>query len=196
MTTANPIEQGKWIVEGFGLKNQNVNNSSSLDLTFIGAYAGYGLTEKLGLFIGAASGNVGGLPAGVTASMVGYSLNLKYTILEEGASLPVSVAVGGGYRTTTTKVTGAADANGDQMLVGVGVSKVMIPFIPYGALAYRKTTSGGADTSTQIDITAGSMIAWSAQGAVFVEYTMQSITPTGGSVYSSGQMALGVGYQI
>lgn len=200
LTTANPIGQGKWAVEGFGMKNQDFlkNAMAGLDLTAFGAYAGYGITDKASLYLNAASGNVGGLPAGTTASVMAYGLNLMYTVIEEGASLPVSVAVGAGYRTTTMKVTNQADTDGAEMMVGVGVSKMIVPFVPYGAVAYRKATSKGADSSTQLDVTLGSAIAWSEQGAVFAEYTLQSITPAaaGSAVYSSGQMALGVGYKI
>ena len=82
------------------------------------------------------------------------------------------------------------------MSAAVGVSKMMAPFVPYGGLAYRSTSSGGAAVSTQFDLTVGSAIAWSAQSAIFVEDTMQSITPNGGSAYSSNQVALGLGYAL
>jgi len=56
---------------------------------------------------------------------------------------------------------------------------MMIPFIPYGGLTYKSTTfSMAANKGTAIDLTVGSAIAWSQQGAVFVEYTQQQITRT------------------
>jgi len=79
---------------------------------------------------------------------------------------------------------------------GVGVSKMMAPYVPYGALTYRTTANGGTAVSTQLDLTVGCAIAWSTQGAVFVEDTLQSITPNGGSAYSSNQLGIGVGYKI
>ena len=87
--------------------------------------------------------------------------------------------------------------NGNQAVAAVGVSKLMVPFIPYGGIAYRKTTLNAADSSTQMDITVGTAIAWSAQGAVLVEYTLQSVTAAVGNVnYSSGQIAAAVAYKI
>jgi hypothetical protein len=71
----------------------------------------------------------------------------------------------------------------------------MAPFIPYGGLQYG-STGGSVGTSTQIDITLGTGIAWSTQGMVLLEYTNQSITPQGGSAYTSGQIGLGVLYLI
>jgi hypothetical protein len=73
----------------------------------------------------------------------------------------------------------------------------MAPFVPYGDLTYRKLTSAAADAGSALDITVGTAIAWSTKGAVFVEYTNQAITPTGGAAnYTSGQIAAGVGYTI
>ena len=71
----------------------------------------------------------------------------------------------------------------------------MAPFVPYGGLTYVRPLNR-RDFSTQLDLTVGTAIAWSMQGAVFLEYTMQSITPNGGSNYSSGQIAPGVCYTI
>jgi len=198
LTTANPIGQGKWAVLGAYSQDSDYLKPllAGLTLTTMGGYVGYGATDKFDVYLQLGSANVGGLPAGVSASATGYGLNLKYAVIAEGKELPVSVAVGGGYKSTTSKVTGQADQSGNVMSLGVGVSKLMVPFIPYGGLTYKKTTSAGTDVSSQLDLTLGSAIAWSTQGAVFAEYTMQSITPNGGTVYTSGQMALGVGYSI
>lgn len=192
LVTANPIGQGKWAFLGAGLQDSSVGGSgSTLTMTTIGGYAGYGVTDKLDVFaqLGQASFSVGSTKTTI------LGLTLKYEVMEESVSFPVSVSVGGGYKSLSTD-TGGSTTSGNQMLVGVGVSKLMAPFIPYGGLTYRTTSSGGTTTQTQSDLTVGSAIAWSAQGAVFVEYTMQSITPNGGSAYTSGQIGLGVGYSI
>jgi len=216
LTTANPIGKGSWAVLGAGIQDSNISPSdTSLKLTTIGGYVGYGITDKLDgyLQLGSSSVSGTGLSVGipgipdVAITGTGWGLNLKYTVAEEGTSLPVSVAVGAGYKSmsTTTKtpaipvyhpVATEDTVNGTQLMLGVGVSKIIIPFIPYGALAYKKNQSGGSDVSTQLDITLGSAIAWSTQGAVFVEYTNQAITPTGGGNFTSGQIAIGVGYKI
>lgn len=196
LTTARPLGQGNWGILGSGLQDSNTGNSSGYSLTSLGGYVGYGLTDQLDLFVTLGSANLGGLPAGLSASMTALGATLKYLLIEEGAGLPVSVAVGGGYKAITAKMTGSADTSGSQMGAAVGISKLIAPFIPYSGATYRSTSSGGSVIQTQIDLTVGTAIAWSLQGAVFVEYTLQSITPNGGAVYSSPQIGAGVGYTL
>ena len=195
LVTANPIGAGKWAVMGAVVQDSNLLNTSGQTLLTIGGYVGYGLMEQLDLYVQAGMGNAAGLPAGVEGSATSGGLNVKYAIMQEA---PVSVAVGAGAKAVsmTTKIGGASTTNsGTQISIMAGVSKVMAPFVPYGGVAYR-STSGDVGDATQMDATVGSAIAWSEQGAVFVEYTLQSITPKGGSAYSSGQIGAGVGYTI
>ena len=200
LVTANPLGQGKWGVLGSYLTDSNVGSFvSTLNATGLGGYVGYGLTDKLDLLVSLGQGTIGGLPAGVTMSQISYGANLKYTLMTEGKDLPVSVAIGAGYKamtTTSAGFPGSGTTNGNQIVVAAGVSKVIVPFVPYGGLTYRKTTSGGADFSTQLDLTVGTAIAWSQQGAVFLEYSSQAVTPTAGGNYTNGEFALGVGYSI
>ena len=214
LTTANPIGQGKWAVLGAGIRDSNLGDiGSDTTLTSYGAYLGYGITDALDAYlqIGTSTSTTFDVPnpapppalldCDITGT--GWGANLKYTVLSE-ENMPVSLAIGAGYKSTsiTTKVSYGGTTidkstdTGTQMMIGVGVSKLIVPFIPYGALAYRTDSADGNEVSTQLDLTVGSAIAWSTQGAVFVEYTNQSITPKGGDVYTSGQMALGVGYKI
>ncbi len=217
LTTANPIGQGRWVIEGFGIRDMNLINISDATLTTYGGYVGYGITDQLDAFLnlGASSSSgitavdpiLGTLDVDVTGS--GYGLSVKYAILREGEALPVSVAVAGQYKSASVKttikmpaVTGlpdiVSDATGSQIAVGVGCSKIIIPFVPYAGVAYRADSSEGNEVSTQIDLTVGTAIAWSEQGAVLVEYTSQAITDKsgGGNDHTSGQIALAVGYKI
>lgn len=209
LVTANPIGKGKWAFSLIGLQSSNVSNTSGYTMANFGGYAGYGVIDNLDLFISVATGVVGGLPSvgGIQAasSLTSYGLTGKYTLLNEGPSMPVSVALGLGYRSLSTKATTPAfiggnfvgvdsTTSGSQIFTGVGVSKILAPFIPYAALMYRSTDNNGS--MTQIDLTAGTAVAWSMQGAVLAEYTLQSITPNGGSNYSSGQMAASVAYKL
>jgi len=201
LITANPIGQGKWAVLGGFLSDSGQQSFPLTGLTAqtLGVYGGYGVTDKLDVYLQGGQMTVGGLPVGVAVKDTAYGLNLKYAVLEESSSMPVSVALGGGYKilsrdTTMGPVT--ANTGGNQWGVGAIVSKMMVPFIPYGGLTYKSTSYAGATAMTQMDITAGSAIAWSTQGAVFVEYTSQAITPTGASAFTSGQIAGGVGYKI
>ncbi|MCU0640968.1 MAG: hypothetical protein MUC35_02635 [Candidatus Margulisbacteria bacterium] len=201
LLTANPLGQGK--IGGLlgYVSDANYNNVSGMSVGTIGGYVGYGITDKLDVLVNLGSANASGLPVGVSKiAATGYALNLKYSVIQEGKDMPVSVAVGGGYKssTLTTTVTGLGDISTplSQISIAAGVSKVMAPFIPYGALAYRSMNSNGTAQGTAIDLTVGSAIAWSMQGAVMIEATMQSITPNGGANYSSSQLAAGVAYLL
>lgn len=199
LVTANPIGQGKWAVLGGFLSDsgQQSNGLTGLTGQTLGVYGGYGVTDKLDVYLQGGQMTVGGLPAGIAVKNTAYGLNLKYAVLEESSSMPVSVAVGGGYKILSQDVTvGVTNTtSGNQWGLGALVSKMMVPFIPYGGLGYKNTAYGAA-TMTEMDITVGSAIAWSTQGAVFVEYTSQAITPNVGSAFTSGQVAGGVGYKI
>jgi hypothetical protein len=192
LVTANPIGQGKWAVLGSGMLDSNAGNNSSAGLSTVGGYVGYGATSKLDVFLNAGQANVTGITGYISTTNV-IGLSGKYQIMDE-ASAPVSVAIGAGYRSMNNV---QSSTNGNQLFVGVGVSKMMAPFVPYGGVTYRSNTEGGSADGSQIDLTIGSAIAWSAQGAVFVEdtYQMFSSVPSTGS-YNSNQVALGVGYKI
>jgi hypothetical protein len=95
-----------------------------------------------------------------------------------------------------TKLTGIPEisTNGAKSTIGIGISKKFIPFIPYAGVMMGTTSAAGVNV-TSLDLTIGSAIAWSKQGAVFVEYTNQGLSAAGVN-YTSGQIALGVGYTI
>ncbi|HTY13903.1 MAG TPA: hypothetical protein VMD02_06965 [Candidatus Omnitrophota bacterium] len=211
LVTANPIGQGKWALSGVGMQDSNVMNTSGYSMTSFGGYVGYGMTDKLDLFLNAGMANVGGLPSvgGIQAASATTSVGIlgKYTVISEGANMPVSIAIGAGYRALSTKTTMPAfiggsfvgvdsTTSGSQIMGGVGISKIIVPFVPYCGILYRSTSSGGTSISTQMDLTLGTAVAWSMQGAVLVEYTLQSITPNGGSGYTSGQIGASVAYTI
>ena len=201
LVTANPFGKGRWVVEGAYISETNVSNVSGMSAGTIGAYLGYGLNESLDLIVSGGQAVLSGLPLGISACRnTGLGLNLKYALLNEGKDMPVSVALGGGYKmlSQVTSVVGAGDTtdNGNQILLALGVSKVIVPFIPYAGLDYRTVAYNGSNTQTQIDLSLGSFIAWSLNGAVVVEYTLQSITPNGVSNYTSSQIAGGIAYKI
>ncbi len=206
LVTANPIGRGSWAFSGVGMQDSNVDNTSGYSMTSFGGYVGYGLMDKLDVYFNGGMANVGGLPSvggtQIATAITSYGLTGKYTVLDESSGLPVSVAVGAGYKILSTNTTmpvflgGNTTTSGSQIMGGIGISKMMIPFIPYCGLSYRSTASGGTTISTQMDLTLGSALAWSMQGAVFAEYTLQSITPNGGTGYTSGQIAASVAYKI
>ncbi|MBU0630087.1 MAG: hypothetical protein KKC80_04115 [Candidatus Margulisbacteria bacterium] len=202
LVTANPLGQGKMAFSGAYVLDSNYQNSSGMSLGSIGGYFGYGITDKLDAYAQLGSATASGLPVGISGmSATGYGASLKYTIIDEGTDIPVSVALGGGYKSFNNKttVTGLGDitSTASQIMLGVGVSKVMAPLVPYGAIAYRSNSVSTANSnSTQIDLTIGTAIAWSMQGAVMIEYTMQSITPQAGGSYTGSEIAASVAYKI
>ncbi len=202
LTIANPIGQGKWGVLGAVAQDQDFLQSSGFSgasLLVIGGYVGYGLTNQLDLLIQLGSANASGLLPGASITGTSYGATLKYAVLEESDAMPVSVAVAGGYKTITMKMSsplGSTDQNGAQIAATVGVSKIIAPFAPYGAVAYKMNSQDGTDTGSQVDATIGGAVAWSEQGAIYLEYTVQSLSPKTGSSYSVNQIALGAGYRI
>ncbi len=199
LTTANTFGQGKFGFELAGVQDQKYFNDSDLTRTVYAGYIGYGILEDLDAYLEYGLSNVGGLTSPLEITGSGIGLSLKYRILKEGEALPVSVALAGQYRSISIK-TKPIDTteNGSQTGIGVGVSKVMAPFVPYGGIAYRTNVLEGEEKYTQLDITLGTAIAWSMQGAVLLEYTNQSITDknAGFDDHTSGQMAIGVAYKI
>ena len=188
LTTANSVGKGKWAFLGSGLQDQNFGNSSVTSLTTIGGYIGYGINEKLDAYFQAGQSTI----SGVSSTGTGMGLNLKYTMLEEGRDVPVTVAAGAGYKS----MNWSTGTNGSQLSLAAGISRVWSYVIPYSGLAYRKNSVSGNDISSQIDLTVGSAVPWQNMGAFFVEYTLQTITPNGASNYSSSQIGAGFGTRL
>ena len=199
LTTANPIRKGKWALSLSAVQNSNASNKSNYSIVSSGASIGYGIDDKLDAYLIGGVSNVNGLPSQFTSSITSYGLIAKYAILGESDGFPVSVAAGIGYKALSYKNTapaGDTSPTGSQLLAGFGISKIIIPFIPYAGLIYRSTSQSGSSPLSQIDLTIGSAIAWSKEGAVLAEYTIQSITPNGGTNYQSGQIGFSVAYKI
>jgi hypothetical protein len=199
LITANPIGQGKVAFLAAGMNDSNYFNAAGSSLSTYGGYVGYGINDKLDVFgtLGSATVNNPGALGAAAVGITSFGANLKYAVMSE-KDMPVSVAVGAGYKSMTMALTtiGTALFPLSQASIGVGVSKMMSPFVPYGAVTYRSTKNGSADLATQLDLTVGTAFAWSAQNAVLVEYTNQAVTPKVGSNYTSGQIALGVAYMM
>lgn len=200
LVTAMPFGQGRWVFEGAGISDANVANTTGMGASTLGAYLGYGLTDKLDMIVQAGQVTVTGLPIGISnLKTTGYGMNFKYAIATAGDSMPVDIAIGAGYKllSQVTTITGLGDMtnNGNQMLLGIGISKLMVPFIPYAGFDYRAIGYNANFSSAQFNLTIGTAIAWSEQGAVFVEGTSQAIAPVGAAGYTSNQVALGVAYR-
>ena len=220
MTSPYPLGQGGTAFSLSGVQESNFQGQSSATLMTYTFTAGYGLTESLDVYLGLGSAASSSLtsalptppfPAGSSANTEvkgsGYSVATKYLIFKEGGAMPVSIGVAAQYSATNVESTTDLSAfaqpanvqtqSNSQIAAGIGVAKAaFIPFIPYGALVYRKNSTGGVESSTQIDLSLGTIITLSRQIAIFLEYTSESVTPTGGSAVSLSQIGVGVGYKI
>jgi len=202
LVTALPFGQGKYVVEVAGVGESNIQNIG-MSATTMGGYLGYGVTDKLDLIVNAGQANASGLPIGITGiTSTAYGAFLKYAIVDETHQAPYSLSVGLGYRTIgqSTGIVGLPNPitdSGSQLLLGIGLSKIMAPFVPYCGLTFRNTDQGTNVDHTQFDLTLGSAIAWSTQGAVFVEITNQSIVYANSGVgITNYQYGLGLAYKI
>jgi hypothetical protein len=189
LTTANPAGKGNWIFEGVALRDMNVSNISDGTATTYGVLGCYGITDMLDFTAVIGSSTYAGTGiAGMTATA--YSGVFRYSLLQESASLPVSLSASLGYTSITSSMAGTV-TNGSKTGIQFNASKMMIPFIPYAALAYNSLSLGG--DSTSIELTVGSAFAWSRQNAVLLEYTLLSTTASG-TTYSGSQIAFGIAY--
>jgi len=215
LTTARPFGKGKWVGLGTIYRDANLNNQSpDFTLTTFGGAVGYGITDNLDFYavLGTAASStlttsIVGFTIKTDVAGSGYGINLKYVPFVEGKRMPFSLAVSLGYKTASLKQKNVyspfnpfqpteIDKTQTNTSIAVNVSKLIAFVMPYGALSFRKNTEDGGEASNQLDVTLGSAIAWSYSGAVFVEYTNQSITPVTGSNYTSGQIAIAVGYKF
>lgn len=214
LNTATMAGKGKWAVLGGYLQNSNLYGISAQTLGGASVGVMYGITEDFDILVtyAALTGSSISMPITPVLTATGATLNapgvaLKYNFLDEGISSPVTVSGMLNYKSLSgsIKYNLGADSTvtGSQTSVGVNVSKLYAPFIPYAGVAYRSTNSSdstlGSDNYTQIDLTIGTAIAWSKQGAVFVEYTNQAIsdaTAGFGGNHTSPQIGAGVGYSF
>lgn len=203
LMTANPIGKGKWALSLGGIQDVNYINNSAVSLMTIGGYVGYGVMDKLDVYLNAGSANANGMTAPGKLSGTSLGINTKYAILQEGQNMPVTLAIGAGAKAMSYDMNaGLGDRNGNntQIMAGLGVSKMMLPFVPYAGLMYRSTNtsfSGTNSNTPQTDLTVGSAICWLTQGAVLVEYTMQMLSaPSPAGNYTSQQVGASIAYML
>lgn len=134
-----------------------------------------------------------------------YGALLKYNVLNDAKGAPVALSIGVGaaaLNSPNTVTLPAALGGGTQSMtlngsyggLGVIVSKLFIPFVPY--LGAQYTVSGGDWAKYyELQITAGSYIAFNRNWGCFVEYSALTDTPDGGgSSTNLNQIALSVAW--
>jgi len=188
MKTAGPLGQGNWRLMANAISDQNfMNVSGAADLLACGVLA-YGVTDQLDLYGTIGSGNATGLPA--QTSLTALSGNFKYNIMKCCDS-PVALAIDGGYKGSSS-LMGTTLSAFSQWKLGVIVSKMIHPFIPYGGLIYRSTMKNSNAYTSQYDVTVGVALYQTMALMLMVEDTYQTISPTIGNGYGSNQIAVGI----
>jgi hypothetical protein len=204
LLTADPLGRGKWNFKITGMQDQALMNIDDATLLTYGGCIGYGLRDNLDVYLQLGAGSSSGLPYGVDYNATVYGLSFKCTLLNEGGSMPVSAAIGAGYRSLSDKFSSSGisqNGSGSQIGISAVVSKIMDPLVPYASLAYKQTNSSFSFNNSnysQMDITVGTKIILSKQGAFLIEYTLQQITPKTAGVpcYNSNQIAAGVSFAL
>jgi len=194
LQNANTLGAGKmgWLAAGEYDSNMGGNET----LMGAGGYLAYGVMKNLDVFGKIGYGSYGNLPAGIssqTAMMVGIAG--KYQLLSEnGKDMPVSVSALLGYQGSTATVNtilGSGQAVMGDIGIGAVVSKVLVPWVPYGALVYHSLlTNPGSITGTNLEIVVGTQMLLSKTSAVIGEVSLNSIS-SGGATTSNTQISLG-----
>ncbi len=198
LQNANTLGAGKmgWLI---AVEYDNNLGGVSETLTGVGGYLAYGVMDKLDIFGKVGYGTVSNLPLGVnSANSIVVGVVAKYQLLEESKNMPVAVAAVAGYQAVTgnfsTPLGSGQTVNGD-MGVGAVVSKLMIPWVPYGAVVYHSLPSGGT-TDTNLELVVGTQMLLSKTSAVVGEVSLNSYTPSGGTSYSNTQISLAYSAKI
>lgn len=196
LQSANTLGAGKmgWLVAGEYDGNIWGGNET---LIGGGGFLAYGVTNQLDIIGKVGYGAYGNMAAGVdSASVVMFGVAAKYQLLAENATnMPVSVAALVGYQPSTGTVNtalGSGQLTLGDLGVGAVVSKVMAPWVPYGALVYHSLTSNpGATTATNLEVVLGTQMLLSGSSAIIGEVSLNSNTPSGGASFTNTQISLG-----
>jgi hypothetical protein len=203
LVTASPLGQGKW---GYLLGGQyDMVSAANSNLYGLGGFLGYGVLGnmdvygKLGYGVYCNLPTAAGSPTSASALITG--LALKYTFLQENAKTnPVSVAGLLGYQTTTVTwnyLLGSAQTAAGDIGIGAVVSKVLVPWVPYGALVYHSlnsNTAGVATSGSNIEVAVGTQMLLSKSSAIIGELSYNSFSL--GTTYTDTQISIAYSAKI
>jgi hypothetical protein len=179
MLTACPLGKGKW----------NAMPGAMVDFNYCGMGAnsymmmdslGYGLKDDLDLYASLGVGYSAASPLMGIMYMTSYALNLKYTVLAESLTQPVSVAVNAGLKSMPMSMTSMNQMQGS---LGLIVSKMINNFTPYAGATVRTIRQAYGDCG-QIDYTVGTGIG-PMDKMFMIEYTLQTVSVAGGSSFAT-----------
>lgn len=194
--TANSVGQGKWAVLGMYATNHqgdaiNLSDASpqDFDSNSIGVRGEYGVMKDLDLLAAYSMDTLPNIKNVDAKQQSGSTMGLgvKYTL--SMLSLPVDVAVAGGYQTSSVGVKldagGTASVTMTTLALGCIVSKQMGMFMPYGGVAVKslsqnlgKKLTFGADLGsiggTGLMFNLGVAIGIAENQAILVEYNTEN----------------------
>jgi hypothetical protein len=188
MMTAFPLGGGKWGVMLGSMIDQNYFNMGSTDVMYMDS-VGYGVNDKLDLYLSCGLGysqratDKARTMNSMTMSSVGAAV--KYTLISEDLSTPLSLAVNAGVRTCNMSM---ATMTNTQYNIGLVTSKMIKQFTPYAGVNYRTTKQAYGDYQ-QMDYTIGTGIG-PMEKMFMIEDTLQAIT-FGSETFTSNQVSAG-----
>lgn len=194
MTTACPLGQGKWGAMSGAMVDYNYSAMGGKDVMLMDA-VGYGISDNLDVYLSGGIGYSEKTAAMSIMSMTAQALNLKYTLIGESLTAPVSLAVTAGIKSMPSSM---AAMDQTQLGLGLVVSKMVNAFTPYAGVAYR-TANQNFGNYSQIDLTVGTAFG-PMERMLMVEYTVQMMTLTdntslsmmnGGTSFTSDQITVG-----
>ncbi len=152
LLTALPMGAGKIGVAGAlgGTYSQNTNSPAYS----LGGIIGYGATNDLDVYLKLGYAATINLPATTDyANLSAIGLAAKYSIIKEGSNIPVSVAGAAMYSSGTAyaSLLGGAikgQAVAGDLELGLIMSKVFVPFVPYFAFGSHFVSSNSAFTAS------------------------------------------------
>ena len=179
LLTGNTLGAGK--IGYLGALAYDMSSVANSNQYALGGALGYGVLSNLDVYLKAAYGIGSNLPASVTGYGTDLGLIAKYGIMDELAGkAPVSVAGILEYQAETVTLTtpfGSFQGVAGDIGLGVVVSKIMVPWVPYGAAIYHSVASGGATTSG-IELAVGSQMLLSKTSAIIGELSYMNNSTT------------------
>ncbi|GEM_PF-5093505 len=200
---ANTLGAGKmgWLAGA----RYDMNSQANSNLYGVGGFFGYGLTGEWDLYGKLGYGINSNPAAGTTGNAIAMAVLTKYQFIKESAAgSPVSVAGILGYEASTATMStlglNLPFPYGD---IGAGavISKIMVPWVPYGAAAYHSYTAdtgslpgGTKTTGSRIEVLVGTQLLLSKDSAIVGEFSYNSFSV--GGTYTNNQISLAYAAKI
>jgi hypothetical protein len=202
LITANPLGAGKmgWLAAG----EYDMNSQANMNMYGVGGFLGYGINGNLDLYAKLGYGINPSVALGLSSmNDLSMGLALKYTFINEsqtagGSSVSLAGVLGYQADTVTAGITGAGNTVSAQGDIGVGliVSKIMVPWVPYGAAVYHSlNVNPGSVTGTRTEVAVGTQMLLSKNSAIVGEFSYNSFGGNVGS-FTNNQLSLAYSAKI